>query len=236
MKMTLIAALLLSTLLSGGALASDATDSPVPSATSFYVGAQIGGASADVTDTEYEVASSTPSDYTWDGDDTALLGGVYLGFNYMATETLLIGVEGDLGYASLGDKHTYDELGVPEPDYLLDWESGLQGSVRARAGMTAGKALIYATGGIAIGQQSFKFYEYQSDTVFEDFNRTMMGWTAGLGAEYAFMTNWTARLEYRYTDFGGVKIIPTVYDFDSEYEDRIDVTQQSVMAGAAYHF
>ena len=217
-------------------MAADITDTPAPSASGFYIGAQLGSASADVSMTEYNVEASDASGWTWDGDDTGLIGGVYAGFNYMATETFLIGIEADLGYASLSDESYLDDEGVRDEDYLYGWESGLQGSLRARAGVMVGNALIYATGGLAIGQQSFDVYEDGSSTNFESFDETMVGWTAGGGLEYAFSPNWTARVEYRYTDFGDVTITPSVSDYDGEYDHDIEVTQQSIMAGLAYHF
>lgn len=217
-------------------MAADVTDIPAPSATSFYVGVQLGGASADVSMTEYDVGTSDESGYTWDGDDTGLIGGAYLGFNYMATETFLIGVEADLGYASLSDKGYLDYEGSPEEDYVYGWESGLQGSLRARAGVMVGNALLYATGGLAIGQQSFDVHEYGNASNIESFDETMVGWTAGGGVEYAFLSNWTARIEYRYTDFGDVTITPSISDYDGEYDNNIEVTQQSLMAGLAYRF
>lgn len=217
-------------------MAADVTDIPAPSATSFYIGAQLGGASADVSVTDYYAGTSYESGYTWDGDDTGLMGGVYLGLNYMATETFLIGVEADLGYASLSDESYLDYEGVQDERYRYGWESGLQGSLRARAGIVAGNALLYATGGLAIGQQSFDVYERVSSTNFESFDETMVGWTAGGGLEYAFLSNWTARVEYRYTDFGDVTITADIYDYSGNYDDEIKVTQQSLMAGVAYHF
>jgi hypothetical protein len=55
MKKTVLAALLSSTLFSVHAMAADITDIPAPSATSFYVGAQLGGASADVSMSEHPI-------------------------------------------------------------------------------------------------------------------------------------------------------------------------------------
>lgn len=217
-------------------MAADVTDIPAPSATSFYIGAQLGGASADVSVTDQYAGTSYESGYTWDGDDTGLTGGVYLGLNYMATETFMIGVEADLGHASLSDESYLDYEGVQDERYRYGWESGLQGSLRARAGILAGNALLYATGGLAIGQQSFDVYERVSSTNFESFDETMVGWTAGGGLEYAFLSNWTARVEYRYTDFGDVTITADIYDYSGNYDDEIKVTQQSLMAGVAYHF
>ena len=81
-----------------------------------------------------------------------------------------------------------------------------------------GSALLYATGGLAIGQQSFEVHEKAPATNIENFDETMVGWTAGGGVEYAFSSNWTARIEYRYTDFGDVTITPSIYDYDGEYD------------------
>jgi outer membrane immunogenic protein len=240
MKKTVLAALLSSTLFSVHAMAADITDSPSPSALSFYIGAQLGSASSDVSMTEYDAGTSNVAteEYSWDGDDSGVIGGVYLGFNYMATDAFLIGVEADLGYASLSDESYRDRMGAPDPleEYLYGWETGLQGSLRARAGVMVGNALLYGTGGLAIGKQSFDVYEFNSDTNSESFDETMVGWTAGGGVEYGFSSNWTARIEYRYTDFGDVTITPNIADYDGNFDDVIDVTQQSVMAGLAYRF
>lgn len=240
MKQTVLAALLSSTFFSVHAMAADITDVPAPSETSFYVGLQLGGASSDVSMTEYDAGTSDLSteEYSWDGDDTGMIGGVYLGFNFMATEAFLIGVEADLGYAGLSDESYRDRQGAPDPleEYLYGWESGLQGSLRARAGVMMGNTLLYGTGGLAIGKQSFDVYEFNSDTESENFDETMVGWTAGGGVEYGFSSNWTARIEYRYTDFGDVTITPSVPDYNGNFDNEIEVTQQSVMAGIAYRF
>jgi outer membrane immunogenic protein len=240
MKKTALAALLSSTLFSVHAMAADITDSPAPSATSFYVGVQLGGASSDVSMTEYDAGTSNlgAEEYSWDGDDSGAIGGVYLGLNYMPTELLMIGVEADLVYADLSDESYRDRMGAPDPieEYLYGWETGLQGSVRARAGVMLGNALFYGTGGLAIGKQSFDVYEFNSDTNAESFDETMTGWTAGGGVEYAFSSNWTARIEYRYTDFGDVTITPSIDDYNRNFDNDIEVTQQSAMAGIAYRF
>jgi outer membrane immunogenic protein len=41
-----------------------------------------------------------------------------------------------------------------------------------------------------------------ANTRFEGISSTRTGWTVGAGWEYGFTPNWSARLEYRYTDFG----------------------------------
>ena len=64
-----------------------------------------------------------------------------------------------------------------------------------------------------------------------------LGWTAGAGLEYAFMGNWTAKLEYLYLDLGSVSTVPTpaanstvAVAFNSRVTDNI------VRAGVNYKF
>ncbi len=38
--------------------------------------------------------------------------------------------------------------------------------------------------------------------------KTYDGWTVGGGLEYAFMNNWSAKLEYLYIDFGDGPTVP----------------------------
>jgi outer membrane immunogenic protein len=33
-------------------------------------------------------------------------------------------------------------------------------------------------------------------------NETRAGWTVGVGVEYAFLSNWSAKLEYNFMEFG----------------------------------
>ena len=50
--------------------------------------------------------------------------------------------------------------------------------------------------------------------------RTRTGWTVGAGWEYGFTPNWSARLEYRYTDFGSYRDRSTFSFPGFTYEDH----------------
>jgi outer membrane immunogenic protein len=56
----------------------------------------------------------------------------------------------------------------------------------------------------------------------------------GAGVEYAFTNRWSARLEYRYTDFGRWTDMPTL--FASAFNEKHRETQQAVRAGVSYRF
>jgi outer membrane immunogenic protein len=76
----------------------------------------------------------------------------------------------------------------------LDVEQGLNGSLRARAGIALDRFLIYGTaGGAATDLKLSGNGDSDSQALF--------GWTAGAGVEGMLTNNITARVEYRYTDY-----------------------------------
>ena len=62
------------------------------------------------------------------------------------------------------------------------------------------------------------------------------GWLLGVGVEYAFLGNWSAKLEYNYMDMGskagdadhlgGLAVTPA----------NVDLTVQTIKAGINYRF
>jgi outer membrane immunogenic protein len=94
------------------------------------------------------------------------------------------------------------------------------GTVRGRLGFLASPALLlYATGGAAYGgvKASTSVTQTNNDCTLFPFNclgpggstfgaasRTRLGWTAGLGGEWMFAPNWSAKVEYLYYDLGSI--------------------------------
>lgn len=90
-----------------------------------------------------------------------------------------------------------------------DWQSTL----RARAGFTTGKLLVYGTGGLALTNLKYQMnYEdfpptppinavqiKGSDSIRID--KTSLGWTVGGGAEYRVNKKWSINAGYLYTEF-----------------------------------
>jgi outer membrane immunogenic protein len=83
-------------------------------------------------------------------------------------------------------------------------------TVRGRLGWTAGNALIYGTGGLAIGTVNTNdtFCSFgcpagtPADLASVSGNTTRTGWTGGGGVEYHLMGNWSAKVEYLYVNLG----------------------------------
>ena len=131
------------------------------------------------------------------GDDNGdgFVGGGQIGYNYQIG-SFVLGVEADLQFADLGGSD--NDVLVPANFVAagfrpagavggIDWF----GTVRARAGVAFGQALIYATGGFAYGGSDDDNDEF--GLVDDDDVRT--GWVLGAGVEYAFTNNLTAGIE-----------------------------------------
>ncbi len=177
--------LLASVALFGFAGAASAADLPVRSAppapivaaapiftwTGFYVGVNAGyGWSND----DFDAIDAADVD-----DDGGFVGGAQVGYNYQIG-SFVVGLEGDIQYADFGADGTFDLDG--DGAFTDDFDSSdWFGTVRARAGVAFGQALIYATGGFAFADDA-------------------TGWTVGGGLEYAFTNNLSAKIEGLYVN------------------------------------
>jgi outer membrane immunogenic protein len=63
-------------------------------------------------------------------------------------------------------------------------------------------------------------------------DKTRTGWVLGVGLEYAFWNNWTAKLEYNYMDFGSNDFPVGLAPFVS----HVDANVQTVKFGINYKF
>lgn len=137
----------------------------------FYLGALLGY-------TWGEAESGEFADVESDGIE----GGGYLGANWQLGNFVL-GAEGDvLASAVEGD------------DDGLSAEQGLNGSLRGRAGIALDQFLLYGTAGLAVTEAEVTGGGDRDDA-------TLLGWTAGAGAETMLTDSITARVEYRYSDY-----------------------------------
>ena len=69
------------------------------------------------------------------------------------------------------------------------------GTLRGRAGYALNNILFYGTLGMAYGELSGQLNSL-------DENKTLVGWTGGLGMEVGFNQKWSAKVEYLYMDLG----------------------------------
>lgn len=144
-------------------------------------------------------------------DSDGLSGGAYAGYNWQFNN-YVFGLEADLGYSD-----------VEESAGGRSAQSELFGSARARAGVAFDPFLVYATGGLAVANAEY------SELGDSDSN-THIGYTVGGGVEGLITENVTARLEYRYTDYGSEDYTLNNSTFSGGYDEH------SVRAGIGLKF
>jgi outer membrane immunogenic protein len=150
--------------------------------TGFYVGLNAGYGFGKAS-----VANNVGS--TGDFNVNGAVFGATAGYNFQ-TGTWVWGLEGDIDYS--GMKGSSTAFCVPACTVSNSW----LGTARARLGYAGwNNWLPYLTGGAAFGNVKFE----QAGTVD---SKTKIGWTAGVGVEYALLTNWSVKAEYLYADLG----------------------------------
>lgn len=229
--------------------------------TGFYVGANVGGqwGSSDprtstVLDPAGYFASSSVTAINAVGiqhaNSSSVTGGFTAGYNWQVNSAVL-GLEGDINYFGFKGSATGSS---PYPccaptgftvssSVSADWLA----TIRGRIGFLAAPTwLVYATGGAAIAEVkgNFNFTDtFAAATESAAIRDTRVGWTAGVGSEYAFGGGWSLKAEYLYVDLGratttstnlnaaGFGAFPT-----NVYTHSVDLKSNIVRVGVNYKF
>ncbi len=125
---------------------------------------------------------------------TGFIGGYQLGYNFQATNKVVIGLEADISFAS-----PLDSLETRIDPYRTSYN--YIATVRPRVGYQIGSFLPYVTGGLAWGATKIDQFDANGSTIGEN-SATHVGWTAGAGLEWPVTGNWTGKFEYDYIDLG----------------------------------
>jgi outer membrane immunogenic protein len=172
------------------------------------------------------VAAGTPTAVDIRQNVDGGLGGGQIGYNWQVNRTWVLGVEADV--QATGERgRSVDPLtairigrvgitGTSASSTDFPWMA----TFRGRAGVLVDPSLLlYATGGVAVGEIGFATQPTLSVQLFDGINapvgapatatgpalsdrQTRIGWTVGAGLEKKFTSNWSAKLEYLYLDFG----------------------------------
>jgi outer membrane immunogenic protein len=150
----------------------------------FYVGinAGYGFGHSKWTDT---VTLDSTGGFTIKG---GMVGGT-AGYN-LQFGSFVFGLEGDLDWTNIKGSVTAN---CPS---TCETSNSWLGTTRGRIGYAFDRFLPYVTGGAAFGDIKGSLLGVG------DFKQTKVGWTGGAGVEYAFIDNWSAKIEYLYVDLG----------------------------------
>ncbi len=148
----------------------------------------------------------------------AVVGGT-IGYN-LQTGIWLWGVEGDVDWSNIkGDA----ACGAGSCEAKNTWLA----TARARIGYAGfGGWLPYITGGAAGGDIK------AADTLFASADKARIGWTAGLGFEYAMWASWSVKAEYLYVDLGSFDCGASC----GAASDNVGFRTHLVRAGVNYRF
>jgi outer membrane immunogenic protein len=166
------------------------------------------------------------------------LGGLQAGYNWQFNQYWLLGVETDFDWSRIkgAGASNFHLGGVPpfpsnfQADQNVEWF----GTIRGRLGfLPANNLLVYGTGGFAYGRVNENvalnagsngvggaaatngLFSYACTVAglncfLGSSSRTVTGWTAGAGLEYALADNITLKAEYLYINLGngnGVNVV-----------------------------
>lgn len=175
------------------------------------------------------------SDHNYERDDNhgmasreveGALASFTLGYNFMVSPALLLGIEADAGVMDLSeDDEVIFDGHVWKTQFGPFW-----GTLRGRAGVVLGGILFYGTGGLAFMSIDEVGYGDADGQTAENRN-LLTGWTMGGGMELALGDNVTTKIEYLHMDFGqydGLSENQENYYFDS----KVDI----VRAGLNFRF
>jgi outer membrane immunogenic protein len=150
------------------------------------------------------VSNATPA-------PSGIAGGAQGGYNWQQGQ-FVYGLEGDINLSAADDTFAAYKFANP-------WF----GTARGRIGYAFNNVLAYATGGLAFGD-----LVATSTTTNVDETKTEIGWTLGVGAEYGFAPNWSAKVEYLYMDLGSRTFATTGTDNS--------LSASLLRVGLNYHF
>ncbi len=179
-------------------------------------------------------------------NDPNFLGGGQIGCNWQS-ETMVYGVEGDLDYFH-SNPHFINGTSTLSDGAttftLAQWvTTNYLATLRPRVGVAADRNLFYVTGGAAFTKanytQSYLDAGAPVGTGVATGSKSLVGWTAGAGWEYAWTTHWTIKFEYLFTSFqktSGVGAITDAAGGTNPLQGSADLVIQTARAGVNFKF
>jgi len=160
--------------------------------------------------------------------------GADIGYNFLFQNNLLLGIETEFKSYNANKESNFTYLSYLSPQQInssFENKFSLLGKIGY---LINDKTLTYVKGGWANAQIK-RDYTNDFTAVVESHKSWQDGWTLGIGSEYNFYQNLTAKLEYRYTDLGSKSINASNMIFDLANQTQ-NTRQNELNVGVAYHF
>ena len=179
------------------------------------------------------------------GGDGLLAGG-QAGCN-LQSGLVVFGVEGDFDYFHSNpffenNTQTLSD-GVTGFNIKQSLSTDYLATIRPRIGIAADRNLAYLTGGAAFTRASYTetYLDQATPAGFGTATgaKSLVGWVAGAGWEYAFIDHWTFKAEYLYASFPKISGLGAIVDPGvgaNTLHGSGDLTVQLLRAGVNYRF
>ncbi len=191
--------------------------------TGFYVGAAVGGGAL----VERQVSSTGGATLTEDTGGQGVLASVYGGYDFQVMPRALVGVLVEGTWSNLQSNASAQ---VPGATASISTQPNLGFSALIRAGVlpTPG-TLLYLIGGYS-GQNIHSSGTASAGGAFASFSRDdfFNGWTIGSGVETMLSHGWSAKLEYRFTQFESRNLPGSTF--------TVQPYEHAIRAGLSYKF
>ena len=170
--------------------------------------------------------------------------GLQGGYNHQVNNWLVVGVEGDFTWSGVKADFSCFPFGDQVCSAHPEWFASLAG----RIGVASGPALFYVKGGGALVEDRISDVATCSGSQPRSragitaacgdafiSNDLRPGWLVGIGVEYLFAPNWSAKIEYDYMDFGS-RSVPLTDGGSGFFTEEIHQKINLVKVGLNYHF
>ena len=143
-------------------------------------------------------------------------------------------------------QHTKHRAALPTPtakEFEPRTKNLWDADVALRVGAAFDRLLVYGKGGVAWGGFNFKESDFGpgNDGLYETGSRALPGLLIGVGMEYAFLANWSAKIEYNYIAYAQKQIGFNEYEGGvlipgDHFSESFGATKQIIKFGVNYKF
>jgi outer membrane immunogenic protein len=186
---------------------------PVFSWQGFYLGVNAGYGFGAFKNGDHDLLSSA---------NGGLIGAT-AGYNFQLARNIVLGLEGDFAFANL-KAHRSSFFGQSNGtiDDIM--------TLRARAGFTLDRAMLYVTGGLAGSNNNITINTFYAP-FYGGQSKFQAGWALGAGIEFMFTNSLSAKAEYLFTAVGSDRY----FDFTpAALQSGVDAS--TIKGGLNYHF
>jgi outer membrane immunogenic protein len=205
--------------------------------TGCYIGAHVGGGTMWSEWTQTTPANSSSSASPGIG----VVGGGQVGCNYQIRQFVL-GAEGEVWGSSIKTQNVGDFFNAFNNEISESQaKNTFDATIALRAGFALDRSLFYGKVGVDWGRfdlTSLNCFNCNGLPTTQSATVTVPGLLLGAGFEYAFLDNWSAKIEYDYIAFGTATVNSTGVGggFPNSQANTNAQSKQIVKAGLNYMF